>query len=806
MVGKTVSHYKILERIGGGGMGVVYKAEDTKLDRPVALKFLPQHLTTDKELKNRFIHEAKAASALQHNNICTIHDIDETEDGQSFIVMDCYEGETLKKKIEQKPLDIDDALDITIQVAQGLEKAHKKDIIHRDIKPANIIITEDGVAKIVDFGLAKLSKYTRLTKEGASVGTIAYMSPEQTKGEEVDSRSDIWSLGVVLYEMISGQLPFRGDYDQAFVYSILNEEPETPDRDTPDKLMTIVYKCLEKNPSDRYQEIGELINEMDGLRSGKVVSQTRSIVHKKKYISFYIPAAAILVIILVVFGYLYIPFGVSDKTEVTSTDWENSIAVLPFVDFSPSKDQEYFCDGMTEQIRTNLSKIKRLKVIARTSVMTYKNTDKKIPQIGKELNVSHILEGSIRKYENSIRVTAQLINTEDGSHLWADDFDRELEHVFEVQDDVSQMIASNLLSTLSIQEIEEIKTDRPNNIENYDQYMRADNFHTKFLQTQNPDYLHDAILLFKDILKKEPDYLAANVELADVYNSYFNMVAKTDEEKSRYLQLQKKYIDIAYSLNPKSSDVLLVKMVVSHAEQGIEYYDEIRFKSFMEYLKIDPNRVSVNLMVGIWLRDYGLVHQSLIYFNDAVELDPLYTWNCSNRGWAYFLIGEYEKAELDFKKALKIEPYDLYNIRAYTQYLIMFERIKEAEKLISKWKDIKPSDNNLELHRALLYAVKGDKENALSSFIKTAFDKKYNASFALARLYLLLNDQEKAIELIIEGEKDYSSRGISRSRYFGYLNLPYYKILHNDPRFQEILVKHKELYEENLRKYGDIDL
>ena len=217
MIGKTVSHFKIIRKLGGGGMGVVYQAEDTRLNRTVALKFLPHELTHNSDAKTRFIREAQAASALQHDNICTIHDIDETEDGHSFIVMEFYDGETLKKKIEQQSLDIDEAIGIAKQIAQGLNEAHKKDIVHRDIKPANIMITKEGVVKIVDFGLAKLTKFTRLTKQGASVGTVAYMSPEQTKGEEVDLRSDIWSLGAVLYEMVTGQLPFKGDYEQAIL-------------------------------------------------------------------------------------------------------------------------------------------------------------------------------------------------------------------------------------------------------------------------------------------------------------------------------------------------------------------------------------------------------------------------------------------------------------------------------------------------------------------------------------------------------------------------------------------------------------
>jgi tetratricopeptide (TPR) repeat protein len=265
MVGTTVSHYTILTRLGGGGMGVVYKAEDTRLDRSVALKFLPPDLTRDAEAKARFIHEAKAASALQHNNICVVHDIDESADGQLFIVMDFYEGVTLKTKIDQGPLKIDEALDIAMQVAQGLQKAHEHMMVHRDIKPANVMITTDGVAKIVDFGLAKLSSMTRLTKTGATLGTIGYMSPEQTRGETVDHRTDIWSLGVMVYEMLTGALPFKGEYENAVVYSILNTQPEplTGVRTgVPMELERIVDKAMAKDPAERYQHVDELLVDL----------------------------------------------------------------------------------------------------------------------------------------------------------------------------------------------------------------------------------------------------------------------------------------------------------------------------------------------------------------------------------------------------------------------------------------------------------------------------------------------------------------------------------------------------------------
>ena len=277
MIGETISHYKILEKLGEGGMGVVYKAQDTKLDRTVALKFFPPHLSINKEEKKRFIHEAKAAAALDHQNICAVHEIGETEDGQMFIAMAFYEGETLKDKIEKGPLNINEAIDIAIQITEGLDKAHKKNITHRDIKSANIIITEEGVVKIVDFGLAKLKGHTKLTKEGTTMGTVAYMSPEQILGEEVDQITDIWSFGVVLYEMITGQLPFKGEYEQTVLYSVLNKEPiplTSLRKDIPKKLESIVSKSLEKDLSNRYQNIKEIQEELKNTTTSTLAEST----------------------------------------------------------------------------------------------------------------------------------------------------------------------------------------------------------------------------------------------------------------------------------------------------------------------------------------------------------------------------------------------------------------------------------------------------------------------------------------------------------------------------------------------------
>jgi len=357
VVGKTVSHYKILEKLGQGGMGVVYKAEDTRLDRPVALKFLPPHLTCNPEAKQRFIHEAKAASALQHNSICTVHDIDDTPEGELFIVMDYYEGETLQHRIEQGSLKITEAVDLALQVAQGLSEAHKRGIIHRDIKPANILVTRSGVVKILDFGLAKLSGRTMLTRSGSTLGTAAYMSPEQARGDVVDHRTDIWALGVVLYEMIAGQRPFRSDHEQALVYLIMNEEPESLLKICPEAtgLAQIVSQALVKNPADRYQSMErfreDLVSVAGGLRPLKAGVRLASV----------------------------------------------KLAVLPLVNLTGNPEQEYLSDGLTQEMIARLGRIdpQSLSVIARTSVMRYKKTDTPIDQIGRELQVDYVLEGSV---------------------------------------------------------------------------------------------------------------------------------------------------------------------------------------------------------------------------------------------------------------------------------------------------------------------------------------------------------------------------------------------------------------------------
>jgi serine/threonine protein kinase len=307
MLGKTISHYKIIEKLGGGGMGVVHKAKDTKLDRIVALKFLPSHMLADKEAEQRFISEAKAASSLDHPNICTIHDINKTEDDQFYIVMGYYTGETLKKKLDNGPLQNDTAINYATQIAAGLTRAHEAGIIHRDIKPANIIITDRDEIKILDFGLAKTSSEPSITKLGSTIGTVSYMSPEQSKGNNVDNRTDIWSLGVLLYQMLSGSLPFQGDYDQAIIYSILNEEPALLNS-LPEELEKILSKSLQKNPDDRYNNLNEMLDDLKKLKRTDVHQTTENKPSRTRNLKAFIVSSivvSILAFIVVYFVFIY---------------------------------------------------------------------------------------------------------------------------------------------------------------------------------------------------------------------------------------------------------------------------------------------------------------------------------------------------------------------------------------------------------------------------------------------------------------------------------------------------------------------
>jgi len=482
MIGQTISHYKVIEKIGQGGMGVVYKAEDTRLGRNVALKFLPEELQQDSTSRKRFLREAKSAAALDHPYICKIYEVGE-EEGQSFISMEYIQGETLSQKLTEGPLPLKDALQTAVEIAEALEAAHKNDIVHRDLKPSNIMLTSDGHVKVMDFGLAKRVTpsegqeeeiTTALTREGSTLGTLPYMSPEQVRGQEVDARSDIFSFGVVLYEMLAGVNPFKKGGHMETAKAVLSDTAPPLTRyteDIPLLLQHTLKKMLAKEPDQRYQLVHDVRTDLDELNvtsgESEVSATVAAATPAKRIYLWPVVAGGVMVLVILALAWLW-PF-----TPAPAENAINSIAVLPFENLSPDPENEYFSEGMTEELVGKLSRIQNLQVASRTSAARFRGTNKDIKEIGEELGVQYVLEGSVRKAGDRVRITSQLVDASTGFQLWSDDFDGELKDVFVVQEETALKIAEALDLHLSPQDAENIHRRYTENSQAYDAYLRG---------------------------------------------------------------------------------------------------------------------------------------------------------------------------------------------------------------------------------------------------------------------------------------------------------------------------------------------
>jgi serine/threonine protein kinase len=495
--------------------------------------------------------------SLNHTNILTVYEVGKHEN-YLFIAMEYIEGESLDELISQKQLSIQKVLEIAVQICKGMDAAHRNEIIHRDIKPENILIENSGQVKLVDFGLAKLKNMNQLTKASSALGTLSYMSPEQIQNMDVDKRSDIFSFGVVLYQMITGNLPFEGEYEAATTYSIVNDDPEPLEHyksGLSNQFQHVVDKCLSKDRNNRYQNAGEILADLNEISQESEknirVSSKRKFTSRRPLLlglSLILFISALLFFTLKFFNVFQIDNPIPEKK--VQNQFQNSVAVLPFENMSSDPEQEYFCDGMTEQIITNLSQLEKLKVIARTSVMKFKDTKKTIPEIADELGVATILEGSIRKYGNRVRVTAQLVQTDQVYNLWENDYDIDMQDLFAVQDEVSEEIAEKLLNKLTIAEEKNLKTEEPKNVDSYEYYLRGVYFlKKKYWITRKLEDFLESEKMFKRAIEYDSAYALAYAGLADLYNEVDIYNSSLKKDSNDYIDLQEYYIIKAYNLD-----------------------------------------------------------------------------------------------------------------------------------------------------------------------------------------------------------------------------------------------------------------
>lgn len=742
MIGQTISHYRIIVKLGGGGMGVVYKAEDTRLGRYVALKFLPAEMARDGEALERFKREARAASATNHPHICTIYDIGEYEGGP-FIVMELLEGCTLKHRISSKPLPSALMLELGIHIADALYAAHAKGIFHRDIKPANIFVTDQGQAKLLDFGLAKLATtetvaghelptattntYLRddLTRAGVLMGTAPYMSPEQVRGEQVDARTDLFSFGATLYEMATGQPAFPGETTLQIREAILSQEPVSPRKlnsAVPTGVERIITKALKKKLQERYQRASEIRAELIRVRGEIGPHWARRL------------ALAALGLMLLLVGVGWRLGWLRPSLRIGQIQ---SIAVLPLANLSADPEQEYFADGMTEQLTTDLGQISALRVISRTSAMHYKKTNKTVPEIARELHVDAVVEGSVERSGDQVRITAQLIEAPTDRHLWAKKYERDLRDVLSLQDDVAQAIANEVRIKLTPQEQIHLANARPVKPEAHEAYLRG----LYELRKETPEGIEKAIKYFEQALALDPADALAYAGIADAYYDQSTILRAPLEVMPKAKAAAARAIELDDTLTEAHASLGYVKLTFDWDWPSAE-------REFRRSLELNPNLPRAHAGYAHYLLTLRRTEEASQELFRAQTIDPLMTVSHLSLEYLLFNARRYEEA-IEFGKKAGDDP---------VLAMSYAELGRSEDSIAAADRALKSVRNPLFLAQtASAYAMAGKKDTARAMLggIEAQARQRYICGFNVACVYATLGENEQAFAWL---EKAYLAR------------------------------------------------